>query len=375
MERDVAKAIEWNVKAAELGWGFAAWWLGSAHLYGQHGLTENNNEALKWYRRRRGARRRGHSPTLVGNVANVGKRSRGRARGGVSERKNERTREHAIDDERDADVTRLSPPPASDPGPAPPRSQLRRRRHLRRGHQLRPHPLVELRGRSAGPSRTPASRSVLPSACAFFAIFAAASYPMCGFSAVTSMSDDRMSSSIRSRFGSMPAHAVLREAHARLGQQLDALQVVVRDQGLRDVELEVRPRRAARARRPRRSRSTCAHTIIIASHCVGFTFPGMMDCSRARSRGARARRAPRAGRCPACARRSRSSASDSAIVFSMPLESAVCASCAASDSNLFGAEHERQPGELRDLPRPSAPRTPGASSARCPPRCRRSRAR
>ena len=50
MERDFAKAIEWNVKAAELGWGFSAWWLGSAHLYGQHGLTENNNEALKWYR-------------------------------------------------------------------------------------------------------------------------------------------------------------------------------------------------------------------------------------------------------------------------------------------------------------------------------------
>ena len=38
------------MKAAGLGWGFSAWWLGSAHLYGQHGLTENNNEALKWYR-------------------------------------------------------------------------------------------------------------------------------------------------------------------------------------------------------------------------------------------------------------------------------------------------------------------------------------
>ena len=50
VERDFAKAIEWHVKAAELGCGFSASWLGSAHLYGRHGLTPNTKEALKWFR-------------------------------------------------------------------------------------------------------------------------------------------------------------------------------------------------------------------------------------------------------------------------------------------------------------------------------------
>ena len=50
VEIDGSKAIEWHVKAAELGCGFSASWLGSAHLYGRHGLTPNTKEALKWFR-------------------------------------------------------------------------------------------------------------------------------------------------------------------------------------------------------------------------------------------------------------------------------------------------------------------------------------
>ena len=50
VEIDGSKAIEWHVKAAELGNALAAGWLGNAHYYGLDGLTENDDEALKWFR-------------------------------------------------------------------------------------------------------------------------------------------------------------------------------------------------------------------------------------------------------------------------------------------------------------------------------------
>eukprot|EP00982_Pelagococcus_subviridis_P009441 30923-Pelagococcus_subviridis.AAC.1 len=142
------------------------------------------------------------------------------------------------------DVTRLSPPPASDPGPAPPRSQLRRRRHLRRGHQLRPHPLVELLGRQQpqphprlfqrAPLRVRLLRDLRRVVVPDVRVQRRHEHERRPHELVDPL-DVRLD----------PADAIFREAHARLGQQLDALQVVVRDQRLRDVELKVGSRGAA----------------------------------------------------------------------------------------------------------------------------------
>jgi hypothetical protein len=55
------------------------------------------------------------------------------------------------------------------------------------------------------PRLSAASFSVVPSLCAFFAVFAALSYPMYGLSAVTNMSEFLISSEIRALFGCRPS--------------------------------------------------------------------------------------------------------------------------------------------------------------------------
>ena len=88
---------------------------------------------------------------------------------------------------------------------------------------------------------------------------------------------------------------------------------------------------------------TCEHTIIIASHCVGFTFPGMM-LPQVRSRVSLALRVPPADRSRHpnvvgnLQQRQRHR-------LEMPL-SAIWASCAASDSNLLGADTNGRPVSL-----------------------------
>ena len=86
---------------------------------------------------------------------------------------------------------------------------------------------------------------------------------------------------------------------------------------------------------------TCEHTIIIASHCVGLTLPGMMDDPGSFA-GNESSPSPARGPEPSMRTSLEIFSNESAIVLSMPL-SAICASCAASDSNLFGAGTKGSP--------------------------------
>jgi hypothetical protein len=98
---------------------------------------------------------------------------------------------------------------------------------------------------------------------------------MCGLSAVTSMSEPCSFCSMTARLGSSPCHAVLVEALGAVGQQAHGLQQVVGHDRLEHVELEV----ALRAREP--DGGVVAEDLHAhhggASHCVGFTLPGMME--------------------------------------------------------------------------------------------------
>mmetsp|Transcript_9690 Transcript_9690/g.24936 ORF Transcript_9690/g.24936 Transcript_9690/m.24936 type:complete len:204 (-) Transcript_9690:736-1347(-) len=86
---------------------------------------------------------------------------------------------------------------------------------------------------------------------------------------------------------------------------------------------------------------TWQQTMVIASHCVGLTLPGMMLLPGSFS-GSDSSPRPQRGPLP----RNRTSLatfiSDVAIVFSAPLASTM-ASCAASASNLFGAVTNGRP--------------------------------
>ena len=86
---------------------------------------------------------------------------------------------------------------------------------------------------------------------------------------------------------------------------------------------------------------TCAQTIVIASGCVGFTLPGMIDEPGSFS-GSRSSPSPARGPEPSMRMSFATFISETAIVFSWP-ESSTCASCAASASNLFGAVTKGSP--------------------------------
>ena len=81
---------------------------------------------------------------------------------------------------------------------------------------------------------------------------------------------------------------------------------------------------------------TCAHTIVIASHCVGLTLPGMIELPGSFS-GMRSSPIPERG--PLASQRTSLAIlnSDVASVLSDPCRS-TSASCDASAANLFGAE-------------------------------------
>ena len=93
--------------------------------------------------------------------------------------------------------------------------------------------------------------------------------------------------------------------------------------------------------------STCAQSIVSASHWVGLTLPGMIELPGSFS-GMRISPSPERG--PDASQRTSLAIfmSDAASVFSAPCAN-TSASCAASASNLFGARDERQAGPRREL--------------------------
>lgn len=80
---------------------------------------------------------------------------------------------------------------------------------------------------------------------------------------------------MRSWFGSMPTRQRLREAARRIGQKLDGLQHIIDDDRLEHVEFRMTV--AARYRHRNMVPMTWAQTMVIASHCVGLTLPGMIE--------------------------------------------------------------------------------------------------
>mmetsp|Transcript_1228 Transcript_1228/g.2848 ORF Transcript_1228/g.2848 Transcript_1228/m.2848 type:complete len:262 (+) Transcript_1228:316-1101(+) len=190
------------------------------------------------------------------------------------------------------------------------------------------------------PSSTPASFSVVLSLYAFLAMAAAASYPMCGLSAVTSMSEDRMSWSMRSRLGSMPRT----QFSAKDTDASDSRRMLCRllwaIRGLATFSSKWDPAAPPRVT-PMSLPTTWAHTIIMASHCVGFTLPGMMLLPGSLA-GRLSSPSPARGPLPSIRMSLEILSRLSAMVLSMP-ERAVCASCAASASNLLGAETKGSP--------------------------------
>ena len=95
--------------------------------------------------------------------------------------------------------------------------------------------------------------------------------------------------------------------------------------------------------------NTCAQSIVSASHWVGLTLPGMIELPGSFS-GMRI--SPRPQRGPEASQRTSLAIfiSDAASVFSAPCAMTI-ASCAASASNLFGAETNGEPGARRQLGR------------------------
>jgi len=97
---------------------------------------------------------------------------------------------------------------------------------------------------------------------------------MCGLSAVTSISDSRISLAIRSRSGSIPtAQLSLKLRQRPRATAHDAR--VVDDERLEDVQLEV-AHRAAQVHRHVVGHHL-AQSMVIASLWVGFTLPGMIE--------------------------------------------------------------------------------------------------
>mmetsp|Transcript_26124 Transcript_26124/g.64907 ORF Transcript_26124/g.64907 Transcript_26124/m.64907 type:complete len:253 (-) Transcript_26124:938-1696(-) len=125
------------------------------------------------------------------------------------------------------------------------------------------------------PSATAASRRVVPVAWACSAILDALSYPMCGLSAVTSMSDSRSSWSTRCLLHSMPlTHLSASEREASASSRMDrsTLDAIT---GLNTLSCiwPLLPAMVTAVWLP----ITSQHTIVTASHCVGLTLPGMME--------------------------------------------------------------------------------------------------
>mmetsp|Transcript_37604 Transcript_37604/g.87931 ORF Transcript_37604/g.87931 Transcript_37604/m.87931 type:complete len:213 (-) Transcript_37604:689-1327(-) len=156
---------------------------------------------------------------------------------------------------------------------------------------------------------------------------------MYGLSAVTSMSDASISAVMRSRLGWMPSTHDLVKQPAASPSSLDDESRLATITGLKTFSSKCpcAPAKVIAAWLP----TTCAQTIVSASHCVGLTFPGMIELPGSFS-GRESSPRPERGPLP---RKRMSFAillSEHASTFSAPLASMI-ASCAASASNLLGA--------------------------------------
>ena len=156
---------------------------------------------------------------------------------------------------------------------------------------------------------------------------------MCGASAVTSMSDSCTWRAIRSRSGSMPtAQCSRNDSQASASRRIER-RTLWTISGLKTFssKLPEAPPIATATSLP----ITWAQTIVIASHCVGLTLPGMMLLPGSFS-GMRS--SPMPARGPEASQRTSLAilVSEVASVLSAPLAK-TSASCEASAWNLFGA--------------------------------------
>ena len=229
----------------------------------------------------------------------------------------------------------------------------------RADHLLGHDPGVELLGGDVARARAPPRAACVPLWCAFFAILRR--LVVADVRVERGHQHQRALHAARrcaSRSGSMPRAQCSSKLRTPSAEQPHALQEVVDDQRLEDVELEV-ARRAADVDRDVVA-DHLAHSIVSASHCVGLTLPGMIELPGSFS-GMRdlAEPAARPAR-RASARRWRSS---SATRRASSARRARCtsASCAASASNLFGAVTNGRPVSSRELGRDARRRTPGGA--------------
>mmetsp|Transcript_5074 Transcript_5074/g.12715 ORF Transcript_5074/g.12715 Transcript_5074/m.12715 type:complete len:218 (+) Transcript_5074:66-719(+) len=189
------------------------------------------------------------------------------------------------------------------------------------------------------PKASPASMSDVPSLCAFFATFVALSYPMCGFSAVTSIRLDAMRSPMRPSFATIPdTHLSVKATEQSASKRVDDSKAMAMT-GLKTLSSKWpwAPPNWAVAQSP----TTRAATMVTASHCVGFTLPGMIELPGSFS-GNEISPRPLRGPLP-------SSLKSLAILFKAQAVAANCpqastmASWAARAANLFGAVSKARP--------------------------------
>jgi hypothetical protein len=189
---------------------------------------------------------------------------------------------------------------------------------------------------------------------------------MCGASAVTSISERSSSSAMRSRSGSMPRAQCASKLRHAVGQQAHALQEVVGDQRLEDVELEVAGGAAdadgdvvAHHLAAEHRQRLALGRVHLAGHdrTAGFVFGMLISPS------------PSAAPRPASGRRWRSSSArrPASSARRARRQAVVC----GQRGELVGALTNGSP-LLRRVRPPRARRIPGACSGRCRPRCRRS---
>ena len=183
------------------------------------------------------------------------------------------------------------------------------------------------------PSASAASRSVSPRGALFSRSPPRGRSRCAGRARSPASASARPARAMRSRRGSMPrAQCSSKLAHA-IGQQANALQHVVDDERLVDVELEV-ARGAADVDRHVVAQHLAA-IMVSASHCVGLTLPGMIELPGSFS-GIAISPSPERG--PLASQRMSLAIfiSAAASVLSAPCRN-TSASCAASAANLLGA--------------------------------------
>ena len=162
---------------------------------------------------------------------------------------------------------------------------------------------------------------------------------MCGLSAVTSMSDFCKFSSMRARFSSSPStQKSTKPRHASLSSLMEWSRLCTIT-GLKTFssKLPCEPANPMAASLP----NTCTATIVSASDCVGFTFPGMMEEPGSFS-GKTSSPIPARGPDPSQRTSLAIFISEQASVFKAPLAKTI-SSCAESAANLFGCDLNGSP--------------------------------